>query len=47
MPKQISQAKTKKILRDGSIGGKKLTAKQRRFFGFIAGGAKSTKTGAK
>lgn len=33
-----SQAKAKKILRDGKVRGKKLTPKQRRFMGAKAGG---------
>lgn len=36
---KISVAKAKKILRDGKIGGKPLTAKQKRFFGARAGGS--------
>jgi hypothetical protein len=36
----ISAAKAKKILRDGKVRGKALTAKQKRFFGAIAGGAR-------
>lgn len=34
----VTSAKAKKILRDGKIKGKKLTPKQRRFFGARAGG---------
>ena len=34
-----SKAKAREILRDGSVRGKKLTAKQRAFFGAIAGGS--------
>ncbi len=37
----VSQAKAKKILRDGEVNGKALTGKQKRFFGRIAGGAKT------
>lgn len=36
----VSAAKAKKILKDGSVDGKPLTEKQKRFFGRIAGGAK-------
>lgn len=31
--KKLTKAKAKKILKDGAVRGKKLTAKQRRFFG--------------
>ena len=31
--KKISRAKARKILHDGSVRGKPLTAKQKRFFG--------------
>lgn len=34
----VTSAKAKMILRDGKIKGKKLTPKQRRFFGARAGG---------
>ena len=40
MTKTVSIAKAKKILRDGKIRGKKLTAAQKRYFGWIAGGKK-------
>lgn len=33
----------KEILRDGKVNGKKLTAKQKRYFGYIAGGGKPKK----
>jgi len=39
-----SREKAKKILRDGTIHGRPLTAKQRGYFGAIAGG---DSTGAK
>ena len=39
MAKGLSAAKAKKILRDGYIKGKPLTAKQRKYFGAIASGA--------
>jgi len=35
----ISKQKATKILKHGSVRGKKLTSKQRRFFGARAGGA--------
>ena len=31
--RKVSKAKARKILRDGTVRGKKLTAKQKRFFG--------------
>lgn len=37
--KVISRAKAKKILKEGVARGKKLTPKQKRFFGARAGGA--------
>lgn len=37
---KLTKEKAKKILREGSIGGKKLTKKQKGFFGARAGGAK-------
>ena len=39
MAKGLSVAKAKKILTDGYIKGKPLTAKQRKYFGAIASGA--------
>ena len=36
---KLTKAKAKKILREGSIGGKKLTKKQKGFFGARVGGA--------
>jgi hypothetical protein len=41
--KKLTSRKAKKILRDGSVRGHKLTKKQKRFFGAIAGGAKRKK----
>ena len=35
-----SRAKAKKMLRHGSVNGRRLTAKQKRYFGWIAGGRK-------
>lgn len=34
----VSPTKARKILRHGEISGRPLTAKQKRFFGLIAGG---------
>ena len=42
-----SAAKAKEILKDGSVHGKKLTAKQKRFMGARAGGAPVKKGGKK
>lgn len=36
---RLTRAKAKEILRDGKVHGKKLTKKQKRFFGARAGGA--------
>jgi len=36
----LTKTKAKKILKDKKVRGKKLTAKQKRFFGAIAGGQK-------
>jgi hypothetical protein len=36
--KKLTVAKAKKILRDGKVHGKPLTARQKRFFGARAGG---------
>ena len=36
--KKLSAGKAKKILSDGSVRGKELTGKQKRFLGAIAGG---------
>lgn len=41
--KKLTKSKAKKILRHGSVRGKKLTAKQRRFMGARAGGARMKK----
>ncbi|MGH2567683.1 MAG: hypothetical protein ACRDGA_05045 [Bacteroidota bacterium] len=43
MPQHTRKEKAKKILREGQIGGKKLTDKQQRFFGFLAGGGTPTR----
>lgn len=39
--KQLTSAKAREILRDGTAQGHKLTAKQKRYFGWIAGGGKA------
>jgi len=39
MPKKVTKAKAKKILRHGEVRGKRLTKKQKGFFGARAGGA--------
>ena len=36
--KPVSKTKARTILREGEIGGKKLTPKQKGFFGALAGG---------
>ncbi len=41
--KPVSVHKAKKILRDKEVRGKRLTGKQKRLFGFIAGGGTPTK----
>lgn len=43
MAKKLTKTKAKKILKDGTVKGHKLTAKQKRFFGAKAGGAKMKK----
>lgn len=40
---KLTSAKAKKILSDGKVRGKRLTKKQKRFFGAIAGGQKKRK----
>lgn len=39
----ISSAKAKKMLKENKARGKKLSTKQKRFFGLIAGGGKPKK----
>lgn len=39
---QLSSAKAKEMLRDGTANGKKLTAKQKRYFGMVAAGKAQT-----
>ena len=41
---KLSPAKAKKMLKEGKANNKPLTAKQKRFFGFLAGGGKPTRT---
>lgn len=41
--KKLTKAKAKKILRHGTVRGKKLTKKQKGFFGARAGGARRKK----
>ncbi len=43
MAKKLTSVKAKKILREGVAQGKKLTGKQKRFFGAIAGGQRPRK----
>jgi len=38
--KKLTSAKARKILADGTARGHKLTKKQKRFFGAVAGGQK-------
>ena len=45
MPHKLTKTKVKKILKDGKVRGKALTAKQKKFFGAIAGGQKPYKEG--
>ena len=40
---RITKAKARKILEDKKVRGKRLTAKQKGFFGLIAGGGRPTK----
>ena len=39
----LTKTKARKILRDGFVRGKKLTAKQKRFFGAKTGGKRKKK----
>jgi hypothetical protein len=43
MPYKLTKKKAKKILSHGSVRGKKLTGKQKRFMGAKAGGSKMRK----
>jgi hypothetical protein len=40
---KLTKAKAKKILHEGTVHGKPLTARQKRFFGARAGGAPAKK----
>ena len=42
-PHNIGVGKAKEILRHGEVHDKPITGKQKKFFGFIAGGGKPTK----
>jgi hypothetical protein len=39
----LTAAKAKKILKDGEVNGKPLTARQKRFFGLIASGERPSR----
>jgi len=39
----LTARKAKTILEEGEIGGQPITARQKRFFGFIAGGGRPTR----
>ena len=43
MARKLTKAKARLILKEGKIGSKKLTARQKRFFGHIAGGGVPTR----
>lgn len=43
MAKKLSKEKAKEILKHGEVHGKKLTKKQKKFFGARAGGAPAKK----
>lgn len=43
MAQRVSKEKAKKILADGTVHGKPLTERQKRFFGLVASGKKPTK----
>jgi hypothetical protein len=45
MAKQLTAHKAKLILEEGIAQGKKITPKQRRFFGWVAGGRKKPHKG--
>ena len=40
---KLSSSKARKILKDKEVRGHKLTKRQKRFFGFIAGGGTTTR----
>jgi len=43
MARKLTVGKAKTILREGTARGQKLTSRQKRFFGFIAGGGTPTR----
>ena len=43
MARKLTKSKAKKILKDKKVRGKKLTTKQRKFFGAVAGGERPRK----
>ena len=47
MAHKLTKTKAKKILSDGTVRGKPLTSKQRKFFGAVAGGQKPYKSTSK
>lgn len=47
MAKKLTSKKAKTILKDGSVRGHKLTGKQKRFFGAVAGGQKPRRSSRK
>ena len=44
MAKKLTKQKAKIMLEEGKAHGRSLTKKQKRFFGFVSGGGKPTKT---
>lgn len=43
MAKKLGPSKAKKMLKEGKARGKSLSSKQKRFFGWVAGGRKKPK----
>ena len=43
MAKKLSKSKARKMLKEGKARGHKLTSKQKKLFGFIMGGGKTTR----
>lgn len=43
MPRKLGQKKARKMLRHGKVRGRKITPRQRKFFGWVAGGRKPRK----
>jgi len=41
--KKLTERKAKLMLKEGRVRGKKITPKQKRLFGFVAGGGKPTR----